>query len=336
MITLGSMIILLITAGALFGQRARGSESAYPADSALARYGHLQVRGKLLCDQRGTPVNLHGVFIRGLTREAKYVNEKCFRTMVDEWKVEVIRVPFMSAQWYSEPSYIGDANYEGQLYKAIELCEKLGVYCIVDWHVLGDGNPMTHAKEAEKFFTKLSKKYAKKTHLIYELCNEPNGKEVSWDGVVKPYAESMIRVIRKNAPESIVIVGSSTWSQDVDIAARNPLTEKNILYAFHFYAGSHKQDLRDKVARAAQTLPLFSSEWGTSNYDAQGGPFVEESTKWIEFMRERNIGWCHYALTDFPESAAMLKTNTPATGEWKQSDLTASGAFIVEYLKNGK
>lgn len=49
--------------------------------------------------------------------------------------------------------------------------------------------------------------------MLYEICNEPNG-NVTWNDNVKPYAETVIPVIRANT-NAIILVGSPTWSQDL-------------------------------------------------------------------------------------------------------------------------
>jgi len=306
----------------------------YPQVSIVDKYGKLQVINVQLCDEAGNPVELNGLFLRALKNESRFINDECFNKLANEWKIDIIRIPFMSASWYSEPSYIGNQYYEQLIDKAIQLSEKYGIYCIIDWHVLGDGNPMLHAKKAWDFFRRLSFQYGAKKHVIYEICNEPNGKDVTWDRVIKPYADLIIPVIKAGDPDAIVIVGTSTWSQDVDIAARNPIEFSNTMYAFHFYSGSHKENLRKKVEAASFKIPLFASEWGNSNYDAQGGPFIKETEKWIELMQNRQISWCYYALTDFPEAAAVLKPDVSINGDWKEEDFTESGKFIMDYFQN--
>lgn len=64
---------------------------------------------------------------------------------------------------------------------------------------------------------------------------------------------------------------------DVDIAAESPLTEPNVAYALHFYAGTHKDWHREKAEKAiAAGLPLFISECGSM--EATGdGPIDYES-----------------------------------------------------------
>ena len=311
-----------------------GVEGIYAKGTAVDTFGKLQVINTQLCDGNGVPVQLRGLFVRALKVESKFLNEDCFDTMVNDWKINVIRIPFMPASWFAEPSYINDEHYEQLIDKAIELSERFGIYCIIDWHILGDGNPFEHARESKDFFTRLAYKYGAKKHVIYEICNEPNGKEVTWDKVIKPYAELIVPSIKAGDPEALVLVGTSTWSQDVDIAADNPLDYANVMYTFHFYAGSHKEHLRARVEAASSRIPLFSSEWGSTNYDATGGPFTDESGKWLDLMEKKGISWCHYALTDFDEDAALLKPNAHASGEWNDNDLTDSGKFVVHYLKN--
>ena len=108
-------------------------------------------------------------------------------------------------------------------------------------------------------------------NVLYEICNEPNG-NVKWDKDIKPYAEEVITKIRAIDPDSVIIVGTPTWSQDVDIVANNPITDyENIMYTLHFYAATHKEDLRNKLKNAHETgLPIFVTEFGISDASGNG------------------------------------------------------------------
>lgn len=57
--------------------------------------------------------------------------------------------------------------------------------------------------------------------MIYEICNEPNN-GTSWKEI-KSYARSVISTIRKNDKKAVIVVGTPTWSQDVDQAAADPI-----------------------------------------------------------------------------------------------------------------
>ena len=71
-------------------------------------------------------------------------------------------------------------------------------------------------------------------NVIYEIYNEPLN--VSWSNVIKPYAMSVISIIREIDPDNLIIVGTPNWSQRVDMAAQDPIVEfENIAYTLHFY-----------------------------------------------------------------------------------------------------
>jgi endoglucanase len=70
----------------------------------------------------------------------------------------------------------------------------------------------------------------------------------------------------------LIIVGSPTWSQYVDLAAADPITsDDNIAYTLHFYADTHKHLLRAKAVTALNAgIALFVTEWGTCSADGNG------------------------------------------------------------------
>ncbi len=55
------------------------------------------------------------------------------------------------------------------------------------------------------------------------------------------------------------------------MAAGSPLSYDNIMYSLHFYAGTHKADLRNKAKKAINAgLALFVTEWGTTDASGNG------------------------------------------------------------------
>eukprot|EP00975_Prorocentrum_lima_P019158 4029955-Prorocentrum_lima.AAC.1 len=46
-------------------------------------------------------------------------------------------------------------------------------------------------------------------------------------------------------------LGNRHWSQEVVEATNDPVLGVNIAYSIHFYAGTHGQYLRDRVATAS-------------------------------------------------------------------------------------
>jgi aryl-phospho-beta-D-glucosidase BglC (GH1 family) len=55
----------------------------------------------------------------------------------------------------------------------------LGLYVLIDWHVLTPGNPNDASYDHRwDFWGYFSNSLASKKHVLYEICNEPNG--VNW------------------------------------------------------------------------------------------------------------------------------------------------------------
>jgi endoglucanase len=115
---------------------------------------------------------------------------------------------------------------------------------------------------------------------MYEIWNEPV--QESWE-VIKGYHEAVIPAIRAVDPESIIVVGSRHWDQELEEASLNPIKGvKNVAYAIHFYSGTHRQALRDNGARAMKNgVALFASEYGLSTASGKGGlDFAEQKLWW--------------------------------------------------------
>lgn len=293
--------------------------------TAVKRYGKLHVDGTRLVDASGSAVQLKGVSTHGIAWFPEYVNKKAFKTLRDKMGVSLIRLAMYSDK---------DAGYSRSLYKkvnqGVRYATELGMYVIIDWHILSDGNPKTNQKEAGYFFKKMAKKYKNYNNVIYEICNEPNG-NVTWSGDIKPYAVKMIKKIRKFDKDAVIIVGTPTWSQDVDEAAKNPIKGKNIMYTLHFYAATHKQSLRDKAQAAIDAgLPLFVTEFSICEASGNGTVDTKEGNRWIKFLDKNKISYAIWNLSNKDEASSILKASCTKTSGWKTSDYSKTGKW---YLK---
>ena len=111
--------------------------------------------------------------------------------------------------------------------------------------------------QAQKFFAEIAQQYGKYPNIIYETYNEPLN-NVSWADSIKPYHEAVIATIRKYDTKNMIVCGTRTWSQDVDEASLDPIKGDNIAYSLHYYASTHKQELRDKAELHLRTgLPCL-------------------------------------------------------------------------------
>ena len=303
--------------------------------TVVERYGQLKVIGTNLCDNAGNPIQLRGMSSHGLQWQGKYANEDVLKWLRDDWNCQLWR----AAMYLTQGGYEIGKGLKFKVFDSIEAAQELGIYCIADWHVMGDCNPQVYKNDSIEFFSNLAQTYGDKPNVIYEICNEPNGADVTWNEDIKPYAEEIIAAIRKYDPDNIIIVGTSTYSQDVDIAAQNPITgdlAKNVMYTLHFYAGTHGQELRDKAQIALNAgLPLFVTEWGTTKSSGDGGVFKKETLTWLSFLQNNNISWANWSLNNKGEDSGALKYGVDkfAKGGWKIDDLSESGLFVRSILR---
>jgi len=197
------------------------------------------------------------------------------------------------------------------------------MYVIIDFH---SHEAHTDQATAVKFFEEVANKYGTYDNVIYEIYNEPL--QISWANDIKPYAETLIDKIRAIDPNSLIVVGTPTWSQDVDVASQDPIDRANIAYTLHFYAGTHGESLRNKAQTAMNNgIALFATEWGTVNADGNGAVNANETDAWMAFFKANNISHANWALNDKAEGAS---TFTPG-GSW--NSLTASGTKVKSIIK---
>jgi len=150
---------------------------------------------------------------------------------------------------------------------------------------------------------------------------------------VKEYANDIIPVIRGNSPDSIILVGTPTWSQDIHKASESPLEFKNIMYSLHFYAGTHKDSLRKRLDDyVSKGLPVFVDEFAICTADGNGKNDLESGRLWLELIKKHNLSFMAWNLSDKAESSSILK-NKKLSG-WTDDDLTEWGKWIKDKFQN--
>ena len=299
-----------------------------------ASAGRLHVKGTKLVDKKGHEVQLRGVSTHGLSWYPQYVNDKCFAQLHDKWGANVVRLAMYTEEYNGYCS--GDAKNRSDLKKLIKkgvkLAKKHKMYVIVDWHILSDGNPNSHKKEAKAFFKEMSKELKGYNNVIYEICNEPNN-GTSWKEI-KSYAKSVISTIRENDKKAVIVVGTPTWSQDVDQAAADPIKGENLMYALHFYAATHKADLRNKMTAAINKgLPVFVTEYGICDASGNGAIDKEEANRWVQTMDEYGVSYIAWNLSNKQESSSIIKSSCSKVSGFKKSDLSDEGKWLYSMLR---
>lgn len=290
------------------------------------------MEGSELVDENGDPIRLYGMSTHGIAWFPQYVSYDTFRTLRDDWSTNCVRLALYSDE-YNGYSSGGDQEELKSLVKnGIDYATELGMYVIVDWHVLHDQDPNVHREDALAFFQEISSLYSDNGNVLYEICNEPNGYS-TWDSV-KSYANELIPVIRENDPDAVILVGTPTWCQNIDQAAASPLAFDNVMYTLHFYAATHTDDFRGRLEAAINNgLPIFISEFGMCDASGNGGNDFGQAEKWMDLIDKYNLSFFCWNLANKAETSCVLKSGCEKTADWTEEDLSESGRWITERFR---
>lgn len=299
-------------------------------------YGNLRVIGTQLCGEAGQPVQLVGVSSHELQKFGQFFSPEAIHELVRDWGLNVIRLSVVDHP--DEDGFALNRSIMGPVIQAIDAAIADGIYIIADWHVLYNGNPHAYIEDAKLFFGELADAYPDTPNIIFELCNEPNGENITWDQEIKRYVAEMLALIRGKGLTNIVLAGTGTWSQDIHHAAADPVEDSNTMYVCHFYAYSHREFLRKRVkgclnGQFGQKIPVFVSEWGTTDSAGDLNFDERETTRWLDFMDDNMISWCNWSFADKKEGSAILKPGAKPYGPWLEQDLTPSGLLVKNRIK---
>lgn len=300
---------------------------AYPSVS-----GALSVTGTQLVDSNGTAVQLRGISTHGIAWFPDYINDDFFNELREDWKVNVIRLAMYTAENGGFCNGGDQEKLRTLVQNGVEYATDNDMYVIIDWHILSDNNPNNYKKEAKEFFDEMSLAYADYNNVIYEICNEPNG-GTSWSDI-KSYAVEVIEVIRNNDEDGIILVGTPNWSQFVDQAAADPITEyDNIMYTLHFYAATHTEGLRNTMTGAIKAgLPIFVSEYGICDASGNGGIDENQANQWVSTMDTWGVSYVAWNISNKNETSAIFNSSCNKVSGFTQDDLSSSGKWLFKLL----
>ena len=302
-------------------------------DTPYGKHGALHVDGLQVKDKYDQPFTLRGASTHGMHwgDGETFLNKTAFQNLRDEWGVNMVRL----VSYVTQGGYTDGAKdkLDKHIREGVSDLTDLGMYAIIDWHVHAE-NPNDKKSEAIQFFDTYSKMYKDQSNIIYEICNEPTG--TPWNQI-RPYAVDVVKTIRANDKDAIIVVGTNTWSQDVDEVATNggKINDRNVMYTIHFYSGSHEERLREKVRTALKAgTPVFCTEFGVCDASGNGGFDLEEADRWIDFFEENGISYCCWSLSKKNESASMLSPECNKVNGFTNADLGATGAWLINTYRS--
>lgn len=296
-------------------------------------HGKLSVSGTKLVDKNGNPYSLKGASTHGIAWFPQYVSYETFKELRDVWGANVVRIALYTADYNGYCAGGNKEELKALVKKGIDTVTELGLYVIVDWHILSDTNPWQNKEEAVKFFSEISAQYKNYDNVIYEICNEPNG-GTSWADI-KSYAMEVIPGIRTNDSDAIIVVGTPTWSQDVDVASYDKITGyDNIMYTLHYYAATHKQWLRDKAQTAINNgCALFVTEFSICDASGNGALDINEANQWLEFLNNNGISFVGWNMSNKGETSALFNTWCNKVSGFDETELSEWAKWLKSAIQ---
>ena len=305
-------------------------------DNAYHANGKLSVKGADLVNQNGEKYQLFGLSTHGLQWFSKVVNFDTFCEIQENFGNNVFRLAlYTDEDGYCDGSETKKKQMLETLQRGIDIATQLGLYVIVDWHMVGaenvlDKNPLTYLEESKEFFSYISEYYKDQDNIIYEIMNEPNG-STTWADC-KKYANEVIPCIRKNT-DAVILVGNPKWTADLYSVMADPLTGyENIMYTYHFYAADHSSTTQ--VVKAYDSgFPVFISEFGFMESSGDGNISETNGDKWKKVLDTRNISYVAWNISNSKGSASIFKHNTSKLDDVSDSNLKVWGVYLKNWYR---
>jgi aryl-phospho-beta-D-glucosidase BglC (GH1 family) len=233
--------------------------------SAKDELPRLRVEANTLVNPAGKPITLRGVSLCSLSWNNPL---RLLDTLVHGkkgWHVNVVRLPVQPTEWEKE----GPESYlKERLDPAVRQCRAGRVYCIIDWHEIAGWKDPGTIRKLETFWRVVAPRYANDPFIMYEVFNEPTEpKDRDRDNWLsfRAQAQKWVDMIRRSAPDTILLIGSPHWSQMPAFAVQDPVSGNNLMYTLHLYHGWPEDAWDDLFGGAQPQIPLFVSEWGWSS-----------------------------------------------------------------------
>lgn len=316
-------------------------------ETPVAYYDSLSVLGsEIISSETKEPVQLRGVSLGSANksnRGSEFYNAKAISSLVDVWNAEVIKAPL---DFTSVDDFETDSAYYRTLYETvIQSCIAKGVYVVITWRSSSLNLSANEQVIALSFFSNLAKKFGTEPNVIFEVFENP----ASYPWLeIKSAQMNIISEIRKYS-NNLIIVGTPTFSQDVELVLESPISVPNLVYSFQFNAGteipsdlsSNLKTFESKIDAVLEAgYPVFISYFTTVHSDGGAGSHYathdSSSTKeWLSFLDTKGLSYIAASVSDeYLGSSFFGIASTPAFDQtvkanWKDSSLmTPSGQFI--------
>ena len=106
------------------------------------------------------------------------------------------------------------------------------------------------------------------------------------------------------------------------------------MYVVHFYAGTQKEWVRNKMIAALDAgIPVFISECSICDASGNGALDKASGNQWLRLLDRYNISYTAWSLCNKNESSALIASTCSKTSGWTNGDLSAAGKWYFNKTK---
>lgn len=293
------------------------SEPFTPSPAPVFMPPRLHLDGADLRDPDGRLVKLRGVNVCAFEFDREGANwNGAIPALADpaRWNANVVRMP-VNQEWF-----LTDDDYVARVEARLDEAARAGLYVLLDvqWENGERTEPYSlnilraptfgFGNTTEAFWHRASGRFANRTHVLFDVINEPH--DTPFD-TLHVLMQRMVDRIEVRAPEQLIIVGGPDWAHSVEPWRLRPL-RGNVVYAAHQYLPYDPPSaFALNFERTARDLPVLISE------------FLAEDAAYFDAVVDRAEaagvdGWlpwavgCGFTLDDDARfGARMRELNTP-------------------------
>lgn len=327
------------------GQEGAGQATFSDRPEALqagAMLPRLRVEGNRIVNEAGARVVLRGLALSDPAhlREQGQWGRKYFERAAS-WKANVVRVPVHPSFWRGR-----EREYLEMLDESVQWSGELGMYVIVDWHIIGNVLTgvyhrdiyVTSREETFRFWHTIAERYrGNPVVAMLELYNEPTDHEgrlgrMPW-GEYKALIEELIFMIYAIDNRYIPLVAGPEWGYSLQPVREEPIAHPGVAYVTHPYPQKRNPPWEAQWEAdwgfAAEKYPVVATEFGFMSAADRGAhnPVVGDETygeALIRFFEERGISWTPWVF-DPHWSPQLIR-------DWEYTP-TRQGAFFKRKME---
>jgi endoglucanase len=325
---------------------------ACKAPAVLSQNGmSLRVNGNKLeygANGHFVPVVLRGVNVGDLYHFKKFnISAPNFAYISGTMNANAIRIAIHPNLWLKEK----DANF-AYLKENVKKALDANLFVLIDFHTIGfpDGyvepnsDPVlgdaynSSFKVAREFWNLMSKEFTD-GRILFELWNEPISQpdyaESKWPQL-KAYWEKLIKIIRANGSDNVIVAGGDYWTHDLRGIKNNLLSDANTAYAWHIYANNANNNAADwekSLDGLNEARPVLVTEWGYTLEDKDDVTYAPPSQfadKFVaNFLTRKGLNSFAWGYDPFYTPSMLNRSSsTPYT------DFSEYGKYVVNYLQS--